>query len=928
MATENIASFDLDMTAALRQVSSLIASIGKLEAELNDLQKAGKDTTATQAKLAQQTATLDKLLSQETKTVKGTTAQIQALNKVMAETTKATQKQTAAQANLDNSSKKAATSFVTLIGRSKNLGQALSRGAGQLSNLVGGFGLSSMAISSLTNVLAPLGEKLFSFVGQSKAVAEVQQSIADATSAATAEYVNEARNLNALVGPLSDANTSTADRAKLIDEINKRYPEYLDGIKAEDFALGKAAATRKLLNDRLLEGIFIAAQEAEKTKILTKIIENSVKIQQLRAKGVAEDEEAVQGLASTVVAFGQIAANPINAIDGIADATDNFAKSVESLDLLALKKEQAELQKQNQDLDKTFKQAAADVKALNLDLGANTALTKEVTSATGKLDKQLEKTAKGIAKLNEELAADLEKNYTDLANSTEPLTNSLAALRSALSAIDKQLNEQTATKDFVKFAQLKKEGEELRIEIEKIEFAIDQLGKKPIEIKAEADLSAFEKGVEQASLALADLRLEQARADLKRQREENAALQRVRGNAAAENAVKLSYAKQNEQAKREQAIATLRLQENLALAELALIKNSGELFSEEAKKAEAEVVAIQTELAKLAGEDYTATVKVKADTSDAKKKLKEQILQVADFVQTLSDSVADFAQTSAADATAELSEAVDKQKELLNQLLSNTETANVEQVRLEQERLDNLQKERKKAAEQEAIIIKLQIAANLALAVARAVVEGGPAAPFTVAAAVLAAIVGFAAAQRASAQAVQGFAEGSLYVDDRRAPHGKDTIPAKLDRGEAVIPKAQNKAYHPMVKAIFNKEIPAQTLNKLAALPAEVLNDFIENQSGGGHVSDSIEAPNTGLKITALAGLKLSKIKAAYAKEGRAGAAQNGGGSIDLARALTYIGKVIAEQPAAVLSGSKLHKVVQGHQNNISKMRSKARPNS
>lgn len=41
-------------------------------------------------------------------------------------------------------------------------------------------------------------------------------------------------------------------------------------------------------------------------------------------------------------------------------------------------------------------------------------------------------------------------------------------------------------------------------------------------------------------------------------------------------------------------------------------------------------------------------------------------------------------------------------------------------------------------------------------------------------------------------QAAQRFAEGTPYLDDRTAPHGKDTIPIYANRGEAIIPTEEN----------------------------------------------------------------------------------------------------------------------------------------
>jgi hypothetical protein len=318
---------------------------------------------------------------------------------------------------------------------------------------------------------------------------------------------------------------------------------------------------------------------------------------------------------------------------------------------------------------------------------------------------------------------------------------------------------------------------------------------------------------------------------------------------------------------------------------------------------------LQTELAQLNNEQFTANIDIKVNeqsAAEAKEKVKQTVLQIADFAQTIANQVTDFAKSSNDQTIASLDKSIETQKGLLDQLLNNVDTANVEQVRLEQERLDKLNAEREKAKNREAQIAQAQIAINLALAVARAVAEGGGlASALTVAAAISAAIFGFIQARQAAANA---YADGTMFVDDSRAPQGTDTIPAMLDRGESVFTKKKTKQYNPMLRAIFNGSIPAKEAN-----------DFAQNYAQG-------KAENSGFFV-ALPTRSTGEARSDYEMEriARRERQSGGGGQLDLAKALTYIGQAIAEKGDTVLRGSELHKVVQNKASKLDKLRNKSK---
>jgi hypothetical protein len=909
MADIVITSFDLDTAGAVRQTQALAGEVAKLEKELVTLQKSGKDTTETQKKFAAATANLDKVLAQETKTMKGTAAQAAVLVDVTNKSSAAVNNATNAQGKLDAASKKTAVSTASLIGRSKNLTQAFTRGAGSLANLAGGFGLSGIALGALSGVAEKAISSLYSFFGASESVVAVQQSVADATKAVAAEYVQEARDLNGLLAPLADANTSSSDRAKLIDEIQKRYPDYLKGLGDEAFSIQNIADTQQILNDRLIDGIVIKAREAEQTKLTAKIVENQIQIERLRAQGLLDTQKVAE--ASTKGVFATVNAAFGSLSEGLSDAD----KLVRSAQFVQLEKDQIALAAESKNLDKTFQEVSKSLKNLDIDLGQNTAAATAATSAAANQTKARTANSKAVKeqvseleKLNEETKKGFQAER-DSREEADRFAVSLGGLKKALSEIENQIQNATNIKDFAEFRRLSDDAEQLKTEINLVETAIKSLNQTPPEIKKPDDFSAVEREVEAAKLALGELRNEQAKADLERAEREGRALARVRGNAQSETAVRISFARQAETAKRIAAEETLKAQIAIAQAEVKLAAQTGEIFGKEAQDARAELLRLQTELAQLNNEQFTANIDIKVDeqsAAEAKEKVKQTVLQIADFAQTIANQVTEFAKSSNDQTIASLDKSIETQKGLLDQLLNNVDTANVEQVRLEQERLDKLNAEREKAKNKEAIIAQAQIAINLALAVARAVAEGGGlASALTVAAALSAAIFGFIQARQAAANA---YADGTMFVDDSRAPQGTDTIPAMLDRGESVFTKRKTKQYNPMLRAIFNGSIPAKEAN-----------DFAQNYAQG-------KADNDGFFV-AVPTRSTGEARSDYEMEriARRERQSSGGGQLDLAKALTYIGQAIAEKGDTVLRGSELHKVVQNKASKLDKLRNKSK---
>lgn len=923
MADINIASFDVDARAAIAQTNQFIASIDSLEKELIKLQKEGKDTTAVQAQLAQQTANLDKILSQETKTMRGNTAAVQAMTIANTKASNSTKQLTESQNKLDVAQKKSAGSTAAFLARSKNLSGALTRGAAALGNFAGGFGISGIALGALSTGL----EKLIGYFGQAS---QAQQSL-DAVNAAYTETVaKETAALQVNFAAVTNTNLSLSQRKEALGKLIQQFPEYFAGLDAEKSTVEalKLAyeGTTVAIKAKALETAFSSEKEALTSKKIQAEIEKErlvrkLAIDQIKANGQAVTEEGIAYAKNRVLAGSGISLYDFGAIKEYQNSIAEINAALKELDNIQKDLTKSTISEEDKITEQKAKRAAklredtkriedinkknADKRQAEADKRADEA-AKKATARREKAKAEAEKEIEELKKLKKEFDDTFESRAKEKAEA-EAFAKSLGGLKKQYADLQNQIENQTSRTDFAKFQELTAQAEALKTEIKTLETAIESYGKTVEEIRRPpADTTTFEKEVEQAKLALGELRTEQFESDLARAKLENDALQRAGGNAQKEAEARKFWSGEAEKAKREQAKQTLILQIDLARKELILAQQTGELFGQEATDAKNELLALEAQLAELTNTEYD--VKIKVD-DDAKKKLKETTLAVIDFTQQAADQTFQFFAAQNQQLIAGLDNAVQAQKNALDALLNNEATTNVELVRLEQERLDKLNAERKKAAEKEAIIAQAQIAVNLALAVSKAAVEGGGiASVFTIASLLAAATFGFIQAKQAAANA---YAEGTLFVDDKRAPNGRDTVPAWLDKGEAVITKQRNKQYASTVKAVHFGEVPAEYLDKA-----------IRDYKSGSHLSD-----------IGLSSVGLSARSTKQAKEERANrnkvvqVSSNNAGSTrtELTAALNYIGASLDGLNRQKLSGANLLTVVQSRANLVSKLKNKAK---
>jgi DNA repair exonuclease SbcCD ATPase subunit len=622
----------------------------------------------------------------------------------------------------------------------------------------------------------------------------------DAVNAAYTETVaKETAALNVNFGALNNTTLSLTQRKEALSALIEQFPEYFGGLDAEKATVQELQLAYEATTIAIKQKAIQSALGAEREKIVSKQVAAQLDFEakQLAFRNRLLEQGRTAAEADAIISRNLLEGRGV-AAQSYLDIIEETAKAEAALNELEKK-----LTNNITDGDKAKVKAAEDAAK------ARVKDEKAQAAAAEKAKQRRESEAADRARARKAIADEAAEN--------ERLKGTLAGLQKELAKINELLTSGVKVTDKERLAELGAEYQRVTGEIEKAQAAIDAVTKArkadEVQIIQNAKIGNIETELLRGKIA-ANLKLAET-LEIQRQRELNLIESTRQKNLAAvkdetaRNIINAAAAKEREDFEAKSAENILRLRINLQKQKLELAAREKQDTTEIAN----EVLKLEAELLALTGKQYD--IKVGIDGKSVKttqEKLKEVVNQVADVVEELSGQVIDFISSQNAAALAQADAAVSKQQELLNGLLANEEQTNTEQVRLEQERLDKLNEAREKAKENEAKIAQAQIAINLALAVARAVAEGGGvASAITVGLALTAAIFGFLKAKQTAEQA---FFEGTTYATRAKGePAGRDTIHARINEGEAIIPTETNRQYSKAIEAIYHKKIPAQALN-------------------------------------------------------------------------------------------------------------------
>lgn len=225
-------------------------------------------------------------------------------------------------------------------------------------------------------------------------------SISDVQAEGRKNASGELSQLQSLYNATQNANVPNKERLKIAEDLIKRYPQYLDGLSAEQILAGKAAAEyNKLTNAILAKGYAQAAEEnrqklinqqlnakVELTKEQSKLDKLSAELSKRTAqkqatldiqgqaaleKGISRTAGAIDDSKNKINEYNQILKNSSNEIKILDDVTQGLIKTYGAEVILdpekpkkltsniktqaeILKQLQIDLQKVNNSVDITF----------------------------------------------------------------------------------------------------------------------------------------------------------------------------------------------------------------------------------------------------------------------------------------------------------------------------------------------------------------------------------------------------------------------------------------------------------------------------------------------------------------------------------------------------------------------------------------------
>lgn len=858
----DVYTVEFDSTAFEQQIQSAIAQIEQLNASLED----SADATGG---LESATSQLNSILKTEASGID----QLNAKRNVLVNTQKNLNKESESYAvigtEISNTNKRIATTTAQTTTKSRGLFSTFLRGARSLNTVRRSVSLLNVAFRTIAGVsvfglLLQAVPVVLSFFSRLRGATEDQiasnQRLQQSQQSIISDYVKETQELNNLFGALNEANEGRGDKSAIIDKINQQYGEYLGNIDLETAGQKELEIAYRAVAEEIARGVI----ERRKQAIAAESQERQLNLLLERRRLEESLVQAQQRVREET--------DKLNTAEGKRAATigkTGFAQKDLNRELENARRAQNAVEESIKNLDKEISTTRADLQRLDdvTDEFAETlAASRDVDELTGSLKRTgtTAKTSSDNVKILAGSIADLKRQLSDLQQLQQQRTaatdpEALIAIEKQIDALKEQIDAaESALNDFRNQAAARERIEKLTTDLieNETDKRIETL-RRAANAEIENVIGSEEQKAEQRRLINERLTRDIERLVAERTEKENDAIRKAseetratiqaaneqliadaeaesnrllsvrlqaieqRRNAELQTAantiadaeqlnsevesINKRFDQERVQAERETQAEILRIQIAAVQARIEVNERAGESVTEE----RAELEKLKLELVELGRVD--PTIEIVVDDEQARQSLRETITEIADTVEQISNELLGSVSELLAIQTEALDASVQRSRDALNTIRQDSENFNARQLELEKQRLERLEAERARAAEREKAIALTQLTVNSLVAVSKAAAEGGIAAPFTIASTIIALIAGFASARSASENA---FFEGTEYVDPHnKYPAGRDTVPARLHKGERVITTKTNREYWNTLSAIHNGDVPASVLN-------------------------------------------------------------------------------------------------------------------
>ena len=555
-------------------------------------------------------------------------------------------------------------------------------------------------------LLAANWNKVTDAITNSTAAQRLNQEI---SKKQTQIYAEEAAGLEIARQKLASSNITQEERVSIIKDLQNTYPAYLSNIDAETVGYEELDAALRKVGDALLIKAGIQAREEQLVALQKQLIE----LERLGVEGATSTGEAI---ASFLFAASQASTIGIEDAFGAADA--------------AL---QGRYEAQRKDLKDQIKflidGVLEETKKLDQLGGDPTATTGRINKSTSENKKLIEGTIAffeaRVAQLAKKLNEDLVAGSDEFFNTKDLWIEALEDLSEARKLLETPQKIDVFTEGSLN--SLNQQAEELRKIINNLPVG-DELKQKAIELQAVnkqiEELQKIINGDQTQDQTLEDLRSINFDLLNEEERHQLAMLQIEQRGEEARIKTQLTYAQER----------------------LRILQESGTATEVELEQAKNAVKELEAELA-----------------SGQKKFTTEFVSQVVSGFKLIVDAAIDATSQIIALKQQEVDQLASLQEQRIEEARQIADKGNAEILQAEEERLAKLQEASRNYARQQIALTQLQITAESALAIAKAAAQGGVAAPFTIAATLIALAAGYAQARAQASSVGAGFKKGGLY---------------------------------------------------------------------------------------------------------------------------------------------------------------------
>ena len=797
---KDVYSLEFDAASFEAQVDSAIAKIDELNASLED----GADVSEV---LTQAQEELNNVLQTEAKTTQQLTQKRDVLVKTEKNLNKESQTGVAVNKQLNQTNQQLAVSTGQVAAQQRSLGGQLLQGARNINsmkravgllrgafNLLGGLNPFGLIATVLPTVLGYLG----SFFSQTEKGADNMEKLADSSTTYSEKLSIATEELNRLQAVEEKRGYLTEEEKKQRAELVKTYKQTAEEIIKEEetrvqrqIELEDSIRTARI---KLLGDTSAAVEESYKLETDKVTRESRKRFNTL----FTEQEKLFAELAKAQEQYAQSATfdnnqQVLRLQAALKSISEEFTSNTTEQNLLLQLAAQERNKKLNEIAQRAIKeqqQREKEAEQARLD-----AINKEIEDQRKRQELLVLQTEEGT---KERFQAEL-----DSINVIEDLYKKYAK---ELGLTDTELkillakNQQERNKldlDYIKNQEAKAKAIQDVLDAEKKAFdESNKAYKDSLDLASQYRTNNQETGLNEQLIQL--------------ELERNALLKANFGNAEAQQKIQEDFNKRRLDLENKANKEILKTRIEL-LEKLRDASGDDPLALSATNKQISELKLKLTELDKQSTDTKDKT------TMSAKEILKN----VLELTEQASNAIFSVLTSQTQAYITSLDKAADRSRSTLDEIRQNSENFNARQLELEKKRLEELEQQRREAVEREKAIALVQLTVNATLAIAKAAAEGGAAAPFTIASTIIALLAGFAQARSAAGNA---FYEGSEYIDrENRFPAGRDTVPARLNKGERVITTDTNSKYWDVLTAVHNKKIPA-----------DILNGFANNYMNGG----------------------------------------------------------------------------------------------